>query len=38
VIGELPEAEDLYTHKKNKQKNIDMQSKDSIKGIIDVGN
>ena len=37
VIGELPEAEDLYTNKKNKKK-FESSSKDPIKSIIDIGN
>ena len=38
VIGELPEAEDLYTNKKSAKKKIDVASKDQVKSIIDIGN
>jgi hypothetical protein len=38
VIGELPEAEDVYTNKKTYKKKIDDASKDQVKNIIEIGN
>lgn len=38
MIGELPEAEDLYTNKKVEKKKLDTASKNTVKSIIDIGN